>query len=1100
MATIKKKENAKDGRKPFFPKETRTTAGVLILTYGANSNYRKWSQELSDYMLTVYKFHSNFTVTDIYPSYPVIRAPTNQQLANDPLNQKRDEYLELCKQRLKNISNLEKDRYAMFAEIFKHLSETSKDKVKSHADYNAAIEDNRNPHLLWKTVRTVHTIQATGDPVGERNLQRLKLQKMRQSNTESLISFKVRMEEIYTSLQNLEHPVGEEEQVQEFLNRMDQSRFGTYLLQLRSHISLMHGNEYAPTYPANLQDCVTRITAWSESQKIQTEYSMQPSIKNATIFSTQQGKRNLKKKNNKTNKSQESVLAVDNEIITDSKNCKFPEIKCFNCNMYGHYAQDCTNKKSKRTNNNKKSEKAFLTHVNEIEVEKKINEIYITNHNDNTQYKKYINENVINDDYILLDTCASISIVRNADLLTNIKKTNKLYIIYGINGDTIEVNHEGELKHFGKVLFSKDAIANILALSRIEKDKTMKIKYKQGIGFQFTTINDFTYNFNLIDHGKYACNFKKEIELEQIYLSTIAENESAYSKREINNAKIARQLQKRLGYPTTESMVRMIRSATIKDIPITEQDVIRADIIYGKDISAIKGRMTKSKAKHVEYEQTNLQTSNMNQTLHADIMFVEGKPYLVSISSPLCITMVTELKDGRQFQSVKDAINSQVNNYLKKGFKINLISTDGEGAIAKLERQTDTDFDINICGPGQHNPIIEKKIRQIKERIRAVLHSLPYNLPGFLLTNLVNFVVSRINMLPTTTRNDNVSPTESFTGRKTNYEVDLRTEFGEYVQMYNPNNPQINNMQARTNGGIALNSTGNLQGSVLFFSLGTRRIVSRNKWISLPINEEVIDCMNDLAKHCRLKITKEPTININPESQLTNEIINDNVIVDALQIEPNELEQQNENDIEQLIVNDFNVEHEEELVDNDQNQIQLLEADMNEVNDQHDENNNIDEIYDHDDEFEIINPIPRHRHYLRNNNNINQDEEALARYFEHGLHITYKKAIEQFGEEATNASLLKEAEMMLTKNVWMPAIWGDLTREEKQLTTLRALTFYKDKWYPDATFEKLKPDLLQMVVNKQKMNMRIFILLPLLLAQCLLHQQSVQLKDGSLQK
>jgi predicted translin family RNA/ssDNA-binding protein len=240
MATTKKKEFIKDGKKPFLPKETRTTAGVLILTYGANSNYRKWSQELSDHMLTIYKFHSNFTVTDTYPTYPAIRAPTNQQLVNDHLNQKRDEYLELCKQRLKNISNLEKDRYAMFAEIFKHLSETSKDKVKSHADYDAAVTDNRNPHLLWKTVRTVHTIQATGDPIGERNLQRLKLQKMRQSNTESLISFKVRMEEIYTSLQNLEHPVEAEEQVQEFLNRMDQSRFGTYLLQLRPHISLMH--------------------------------------------------------------------------------------------------------------------------------------------------------------------------------------------------------------------------------------------------------------------------------------------------------------------------------------------------------------------------------------------------------------------------------------------------------------------------------------------------------------------------------------------------------------------------------------------------------------------------------------------------------------------------------------------------------------------------------------------------------------------------------------------------------------------------------------------------------------------------------------------
>ena len=38
-------------------------------------------------------------------------------------------------------------------------------------------------------------------------------------------------------------------------------------------------------------------------------------------------------------------------------------------------------------------------------------------------------------------------------------------------------------------------------------------------------------------------------------------------------------------------------------------------------------------------------------------------------------------------------------------------------------------------GPDQHVPIIERTIRVVKERIRSILHSLPYNLP----TNIILF-------------------------------------------------------------------------------------------------------------------------------------------------------------------------------------------------------------------------------------------------------------------------------------------------------------------------------------------------------------------------
>ena len=84
----------------------------------------------------------------------------------------------------------------------------------------------------------------------------------------------------------------------------------------------------------------------------------------------------------------------------------------------------------------------------------------------------------------------------------------------------------------------------------------------------------------------------------------------------------------------------MIRTGSIKNIPrITKQDVIRADRIYGKDISALKGRTTKTKADTVNFEFVPKPVM-VNQVLHIDVMFVEGKPFLISLSCPLYLLIV----------------------------------------------------------------------------------------------------------------------------------------------------------------------------------------------------------------------------------------------------------------------------------------------------------------------------------------------------------------------------------------------------------------------------------------------------------------------------
>jgi hypothetical protein len=140
-------------------------------------------------------------------------------------------------------------------------------------------------------------------------------------------------------------------------------------------------------------------------------------------------------------------------------------------------------------------------------------------------------------------------------------------------------------------------------------------------------------------------------------------------------------------------------------------------------------------------------------------------------------------------------------------------------------------ININPSGAAQHVPAIENKIRQIKERVRAVLNTLPFTLPG---TRILCSEMS--NMMPCHSRVDSISPREAFTGRKIDYKLDLRAAFGDYIQAHVPNVTQqdVKPMNPRTTGAIVVSLVGNLQGSVKVIDLNTMRVIIRDKFTRLP--------------------------------------------------------------------------------------------------------------------------------------------------------------------------------------------------------------------------------------------------------------------------
>ena len=125
---------------------------------------------------------------------------------------------------------------------------------------------------------------------------------------------------------------------------------------------------------------------------------------------------------------------------------------------------------------------------------------------------------------------------------------------------------------------------------------------------------------------KDGLNYHDTINREITLVQTVQENEEGYSQRQIQDAKKARDLYVKVGYPSARDFKNIISKNLILNCPVTAGDVARAEKNYGKDIHALKGKTTRTKPKPVVIDYLvmpkNILENNKNITLSIDIMFV----------------------------------------------------------------------------------------------------------------------------------------------------------------------------------------------------------------------------------------------------------------------------------------------------------------------------------------------------------------------------------------------------------------------------------------------------------------------------------------------
>jgi hypothetical protein len=99
-----------------------------------------------------------------------------------------------------------------------------------------------------------------------------------------------------------------------------------------------------------------------------------------------------------------------------------------------------------------------------------------------------------------------------------------------------------------------------------------------------------------------------------------------FTKQEVDSAKVARKIYHAMGCPAVDIFKHhhAIRANLIKNCPVTTQDAIKVELIFGPDVGSIKGKTTHKRAPAVNDDYIEIPEEIANQddlTLCIDIAF-----------------------------------------------------------------------------------------------------------------------------------------------------------------------------------------------------------------------------------------------------------------------------------------------------------------------------------------------------------------------------------------------------------------------------------------------------------------------------------------------
>ena len=844
--------------KPDHPK-------ILFFNSNDSSHFEKWRQGIIEDSTKLFGNLSSIFIVDAYPNDIPLPDPPDQPLNDDtdPGGIQREYIRQQIADKVKEDRKIKTDKPKLFGFLLQRLSQASKTQVQrrfielyyDHVADNPDDEDlqdttskelwdaflqQADPLQLWESIKTSHQTGRTLSSRTDRHKAQNAYATMRMGPYEKLDNYKFKFDNALSLLAATKCSLPtSEDTITKFIESLNSDYD-----ELKQKIKNDDFAGITNAWPTTLDLAYIRAAKFitSATLNIQQGTSDQKQVafigtvselnqkKHYLNKGTQKNRRNLTPNNSSAPTSNPS--AIPTQPTTNAQ----ASTPATSQNAIGNQA----NTNSATQNNNAASDKqpkrpchicGDMHWTSKCPHLALCQSVVASNNNNNNDVFTGITASTLLTHLaptdIILDNASEPNIFKSRELLERITPCPPISI-NGVNskGNAIVTTVSGSFGPWDNVLFHPSAAANILSMAYTVK------KFKVEL-----VDNGTTY---LVTTPSGVFPFK----LKGSFYIFDSSSRTFISKRQQTAIEDVKNIQAKLGYPGTTELYNTVKSAAINNLPITSTDVLRLAKLP-PSLQILKGKMTAPSPTPRELDKF-LPPVIRHGTLSVDLMKLEGSVYLIGVIDELSLTLAAQVK-SRSVKDISSTIKLFISKARQQGWIVKCIS-DNEGAIKSLMAKNEIAGDP--VSSGGHVPIVERKIRTIKERCRTILHSLPYSLPKSLIKYLVYFVVSRLNLTSQTSSVNefgNRPAFEIFFNRRIDFHRDLPVEFGKYVHLYDSTNSRPNTMQPRSVGAIALLPTGSTSGSVKFFSLGTMRVVTRDKFKPLQIPLEAVNYLNSLT-------------------------------------------------------------------------------------------------------------------------------------------------------------------------------------------------------------------------------------------------------------
>ena len=244
----------------------------------------------------------------------------------------------------------------------------------------------------------------------------------------------------------------------------------------------------------------------------------------------------------------------------------------------------------------------------------------------------------------MLDSESTDHIYCNSDLLYDIQQVDATLNLQS-NGGIISTNWMGKHRqHHFWCWYDDEAISNVISLGKIRESGRFHVSYDFDKGI-FTLTNLQTGQetfFHMNEVGLHVTPLNPQA---VSMLTTVEANKALYTKRQIAGAEKARALYQVIGYPSLRDFLHLLQTNQIKNCPVTVEDVKICQKIYGPDVYALKGKTVRHKPRVVINDYLDIPreliSAHQGIILFADVMFIDGVPTMVTLSKNVRLITIT---------------------------------------------------------------------------------------------------------------------------------------------------------------------------------------------------------------------------------------------------------------------------------------------------------------------------------------------------------------------------------------------------------------------------------------------------------------------------